>query len=92
MLSLLQWLPKDIGDGKAIEALTTENMRRFNEETPDLEGVQYFSWGAAYQPGLLDAQRFVILSFDSLFDHDSTTGGLIHSFLKTKVQTMGLFL
>jgi triacylglycerol lipase len=50
-------LPNGGGDGKAFESLTIERMRRFNEETPDVEGVEYFSWGATYEPGLIDTWR-----------------------------------
>lgn len=54
VLSLLDLLPNGGGDGKAFESLTIESMRRFNEETPDVPGVRYFSWGATYDPGLID--------------------------------------
>jgi triacylglycerol lipase len=50
-------LPNGGGSGQAFEALTLENMKKFNEETPDMEGVQYFSWGAWYEPGLIDTWR-----------------------------------
>jgi len=33
-------------------------MRKFNEETPDVPGVQYFSWGAVYDPGLIDTWKW----------------------------------
>jgi hypothetical protein len=59
VLSLLDLLPNGGGDGKAFEFLTTENMKKFNEETPDVEGVQYFSYGATYDPGLIDTWRCV---------------------------------
>jgi triacylglycerol lipase len=35
-------------------------MRKFNEDTPDVHGVQYFSWGAEVTPGLLDPFWFVL--------------------------------
>ena len=54
MKTLLEKLPIGGGDGKAFEGLTLEAMARFNEETPDVEGVKYFSWGAKFDPGLLD--------------------------------------
>lgn len=57
VISLLDMLPNGGGDGKAFESLTRESVRRFNEETPDVEGVQYFSWGATYDPGLIDTWR-----------------------------------
>ncbi|KAL1951466.1 hypothetical protein VTO73DRAFT_615 [Trametes versicolor] len=58
VLSLLELLPNGGGDGKAFEFLTVENMRRFNEDTPDVPGVQYFSWGAVYEPGLIDTWKW----------------------------------
>jgi triacylglycerol lipase len=53
-------LPNGGGDGKAFDSLTVESMRKFNEETPDVEGVKYFSWGAVFEPGLLDAFKYVV--------------------------------
>ncbi|OAX44426.1 alpha/beta-hydrolase [Rhizopogon vinicolor AM-OR11-026] len=58
VLSLLELLPNGGGDGKAFECLTLESMRRFNEETPDVDGVRYFSWGACYEPGLIDTWKW----------------------------------
>lgn len=58
VLSLLDLLPNGGGDGKAFESLTLESMRKFNEDTPDVPGVQYFSWGAWYEPGLIDTWKF----------------------------------
>ncbi|KAI0639635.1 Alpha/Beta hydrolase protein [Trametes polyzona] len=58
VLSLLDLLPNGGGDGKAFEFLTIENMRRFNENTPDVPGVHYFSWGAVYEPGLIDTWKW----------------------------------
>ena len=57
VLSLLEMLPNGGGDGRAFEFLTRENMARFNEGTPDVEGVRYFSWGAVYEPGLIDTWK-----------------------------------
>lgn len=57
VLSLLDLLPNGGGDGKAFESLTIENMRKFNDETPDVPGVKYFSWGAVYDPGLIDTWK-----------------------------------
>jgi triacylglycerol lipase len=59
VLSLLDLLPNGGGDGKAFESLTLESMHKFNEETPDVEGVKYFSWGAVYEPGLIDTWKYV---------------------------------
>ncbi|KAJ6604471.1 alpha/beta-hydrolase [Mycena vulgaris] len=58
VLSLLDLLPNGGGDGKAFECLTIESMRKFNVETPDAPGVQYFSWGATYDPGLIDTWKW----------------------------------
>ncbi|KAG0704366.1 Alpha/Beta hydrolase protein [Suillus ampliporus] len=58
VLALLELLPNGGGDGKAFECLTLESMRRFNEETPDVDGVRYFSWGACYEPGLIDTWKW----------------------------------
>jgi triacylglycerol lipase len=58
VLSLLDMLPIGGGDGKAFEFLTTENMKKFNEDTPDVEGVKYFSYGAEYEPGLIDTWKY----------------------------------
>lgn len=57
IVSLLDLLPNGGGDGKAFESLTVESMRKFNEETPDVDGVKYYSWGAVFEPGLLDTFR-----------------------------------
>ncbi|KAF8519103.1 alpha/beta-hydrolase [Hysterangium stoloniferum] len=58
VVSLLEMLPNGGGDGKAFESLTVGRMHRFNEETPDVAGVKYFSWGATYVPGLIDTWRW----------------------------------
>jgi len=59
VMSLLEMLPNGTGDGKAFECLTVESSRLFNEETPDVEGVRYYSWGATYEPGLIDTWKSV---------------------------------
>ncbi|KAG5651609.1 hypothetical protein H0H81_008069 [Sphagnurus paluster] len=66
ILSLLDLLPNGGGDGKAFECLTLESMRKFNEDTPDVEGVRYFSWGAMYEPGLIDTWKKVPTTASSL--------------------------
>ena len=53
-------LPNGGGDGKAFESLTVENMRKFNEQTPNVDGVKYYSWGAVYEPGLIDTWKYVL--------------------------------
>ncbi|KAI0066489.1 alpha/beta-hydrolase [Artomyces pyxidatus] len=57
-LSLLDMLPNGGGDGAAFSSLTIEAMREFNERTPDVPGVKYFSWGAVYEPGLIDTWKW----------------------------------
>jgi triacylglycerol lipase len=59
VLSLLDLLPNGGGDGKAFECLTVASMKEFNEQTPDVDGVRYFSWGAVYKPGLIDTWKYV---------------------------------
>lgn len=54
-MALLDLLPNSGGDGSAFPSLTLDAMRQFNEETPDVVGVKYYSWGAVFEPGLLDA-------------------------------------
>ncbi|KAG9314213.1 Alpha/Beta hydrolase protein [Chiua virens] len=58
VLTLLELLPNGGGDGKAFECLTREAMSEFNDNTPDVEGVRYFSWGAEYEPGLIDTWKY----------------------------------
>ncbi|KAI9461753.1 Alpha/Beta hydrolase protein [Boletus coccyginus] len=58
VLALLELLPNGGGDGKAFECLTREAMKEFNDSTPDVEGVRYFSWGAEYEPGLIDTWKY----------------------------------
>lgn len=54
VVAFLDYLPIGGGDGKAFESLTRESMRKFNEQTPDVPGVTYLSWGARFEPGLID--------------------------------------
>ena len=58
-LSLLDMLPIGGGDGSAFSCLTPAAMREFNEQTPDIPDIKYFSWGAVYSPGLIDTWRRV---------------------------------
>ncbi|KAI6007154.1 Alpha/Beta hydrolase protein [Pisolithus albus] len=58
VLALLELLPNGGGDGKAFECLTLEAMAEFNKNTPDVDGVRYFSWGAEYEPGLFDTWKY----------------------------------
>lgn len=50
-------LPNGGGDGSAFECLTLSAMHEFNEQTPNAPGVKYFSWGAVYNPGLIDTWK-----------------------------------
>ncbi|KAI0095101.1 Alpha/Beta hydrolase protein [Irpex rosettiformis] len=74
VLSLLDMLPNGGGDGKAFEFLTLENMRRFNEDTPDVPGVKYFSWGAVYEPGLIDTWKW---SHSVILEKEGPNDGLV---------------
>ncbi|KAF9479704.1 alpha/beta-hydrolase [Pholiota conissans] len=58
VMSLLDLLPNGGGDGAAFECLTIDSMRKFNEDCPDVPGVRYFSWGAVYEPGLIDTWKW----------------------------------
>jgi len=51
-------LPIGGGDGSAFSCLTLAAMREFNDLTPDAPGVKYFSWGAVYNPGLIDTWKW----------------------------------
>lgn len=57
-LSLLDMLPNGGGDGSAFSCLTPAAMREFNEQTPDIPDIKYFSWGAVYSPGLIDTWKW----------------------------------
>ncbi|TFK56594.1 alpha/beta-hydrolase [Heliocybe sulcata] len=74
VLGLLDLLPNGGGDGKAFEFLTMENMRKFNEQTPDVEGVKYFSWGAVYEPGLIDTWKW---SHSVILEKEGPNDGLV---------------
>jgi triacylglycerol lipase len=74
LLSLLDMLPIGGGDGKAFEFLTLDNMRKFNEDTPNVPGVKYFSWGATYDPGLIDTWKY---SHSVILDKEGLNDGLV---------------
>jgi len=59
LLSLLETmrLPQS-GDGTAFEALGTKAMKEFNSTVVNRDDVDYFSWGASFEPGLLDTFRW----------------------------------
>ena len=46
------------GDGSAFNALGTRSMVQFNSEVLDRPDVKYYSWGASFEPGLLDTFRY----------------------------------
>ncbi|EKM61294.1 uncharacterized protein PHACADRAFT_84056, partial [Phanerochaete carnosa HHB-10118-sp] len=74
VLSLLDLLPNGGGDGKAFEFLTVGNMRKFNEDTSDVPGVKYYSWGATYEPGLIDTWKW---SHSVIFEKEGPNDGLV---------------
>jgi triacylglycerol lipase len=59
LLSLMNTLRlPDSGDGSAFNALGTRSMKEFNAEIVNDDDVKYFSWGASFEPGLLDTFRW----------------------------------
>lgn len=60
-------------------------MKKFNEETPDAPGVQYFSWGAEFEPGLLDPFRYVLCTVAVHYPYRSSPDFLTRSFSQRKV-------
>jgi triacylglycerol lipase len=74
VLSLLDRLPNGGGDGKAFESLTIESMRKFNDETPDDPSVRYFSWGATYDPGIIDTWKW---PHSVVLEHEGENDGLV---------------
>ncbi|KAJ7042426.1 Alpha/Beta hydrolase protein [Mycena alexandri] len=74
VLSLLDLLPNGGGDGKAFECLTIESMRKFNAETPDDPTVRYFSYGATYEPGLIDTWKW---PHSVVLEHEGENDGLV---------------
>ncbi|KAG8736760.1 hypothetical protein FRC10_008972 [Ceratobasidium sp. 414] len=68
--AVMNLLPVGSGDGQAFASLSTANSRTFNACTPDRPGVRYFSWGASFIPGALDA-----LTWGATHLHISLTQG-----------------
>jgi hypothetical protein len=58
LLSMLELLPNGGGDGSAFSCLTLSEMAKFNANVPDVPDVKYFSWGAVYEPGLIDTWKY----------------------------------
>ncbi|KAL7417392.1 Alpha/Beta hydrolase protein [Mrakia frigida] len=46
------------GDGAAFDALSTVSMAKFNEETPDDPEVDYYSWGAQFEPSYFNTFKW----------------------------------
>ena len=46
------------GDGSAFESLGTKSMKAFNAQVVDDPDVKYYSWGASFEPGLLDTFKW----------------------------------
>ncbi|KAI6041109.1 Alpha/Beta hydrolase protein [Pisolithus marmoratus] len=76
ILSFLHLFPSGGGDGKGFESLTLEAMKEFNRNTPDVEGVRYFSWGAEYQPVLFDTWKY---PHSVIFAKEGPNDGLVSS-------------
>ena len=55
---MLELLPNGGGDGSAFSCLTLSEMAKFNANVPDVPDVKYFSWGAVYEPGLIDTWKY----------------------------------
>ncbi|KAN0074689.1 Alpha/Beta hydrolase fold [Tylopilus felleus] len=58
IIALLQLLPNGDSDCKAFECLTQTAMKEFNDNTQNVEGVRYFSWGGDYKPGFIDPWKY----------------------------------
>ncbi|KAG8862057.1 hypothetical protein FRC20_011370 [Serendipita sp. 405] len=74
LVAFLDYLPNGGGDGKAFEGLTREAMKKFNDEVPDVEGVEYFSWGASCQPSLVDPFKW---PYGVILDKEGPNDGLV---------------
>jgi triacylglycerol lipase len=70
-LSLISAIP---GGGKAFSELRRANMAAFNEATPNVEGVSYFSYGARSWPGVFDKFR---LPWSILKEREGDNDGLV---------------
>lgn len=46
------------GDGSAFASLGTRAMKEFNAQVVDNPDVRYYSWGASFEPGLLDTFKW----------------------------------
>lgn len=64
----------DSGDGSAFNALVTRSMKEFNAEIVNDDDVKYFSWGASYEPGLLDTFRW---SHSVIMSKEGPNDGLV---------------
>lgn len=91
VLTLLELLPNGSGDGKAFECLTPEAMEKFNKNTPDMDDVRYFSWGAEYEPVLFDTWRWAYLLWPRCTFPLIRIGTPIPLYMRRRDRTMGSF-
>lgn len=62
------------GDGAAFEALSTRMMENFNDECPDDPDVNYYSWGAYFNPGVMDTFYW---SHGIIYEREGPNDGLV---------------
>jgi len=67
---LLNLFPSGDGDGQAWRSLSTKTAKTFNACTRDRPGVRYFSYGASFHPGIIDA-----LAWGASYTHILVTEG-----------------
>ncbi len=89
-LSVIDTLKLPIGgDGGAFEGLGTKFVKKFNEEVPDDPSVKYYSWGACYEPGLLDTFRW---SHGIIYDKEGPNDGLVSVYSSKHGEYMGTLI
>lgn len=62
------------GKGAAFEQLKVRSMERFNADVPDDPKVKYFSWAAAFSPGLLSEFR---VPHGIIYEKEGSNDGLV---------------
>ncbi|PWN45325.1 alpha/beta-hydrolase [Ceraceosorus guamensis] len=62
------------GGGGAFKQLQLGPMQKFNEATPNVDGVKYFSYGAAFQPGMFSEWR---VPFGIIYEQEGANDGLV---------------
>ncbi|KAA1085668.1 hypothetical protein PGT21_014402 [Puccinia graminis f. sp. tritici] len=62
------------GGGKAFVELTSEQMAVFNQNTPDLHGISYFSYAAVCEPSFASPFR---LSWGVVYEREGPNDGLV---------------